>query len=264
MNDKIREQLQSEQAQKLAELKAAQEALRIAEEAAAATQRAAEEADRELKREEERAAHAAALEARNAKLAVVMAPIEEAMRAAGVAFTVTDGGSALRVETAEGAFRNIKIAAEPEFVRTGSWSSRGTGKTIIRMSGAGKDDRKRFPQLKDGGHNVSSIVTTTMEWLQQAQARVNAERTKAAALLGAVALAEQVRAENGLDSKNTYGRIRSHIEYNEPMGGGRCKYRTAAASAGKVFFCVGNMEVTPEQAKVLLDALKVVDSMNKK
>ena len=245
---KTLEQLQAEAA-------AAAEALREAERAAAEAKR---EAERELRRkaDEERQQQIDLVRA------AAMAPVIAALHAAGVPAKPSDNGANFTVPTAEGGWREVCGSATMESISSGYYShARSTGRVLIELSGTTNDDRRRFPPIKAGGHNVAKIIATVQEWLQQSQARVATAKAAAAKLQTSAKLARQVRIDNGYKADDEHGPIVGSYTYSYAKGGGRHEYRTATASQGKVFVKVGTLELTPEQTKIMIDALQAIEAL---
>lgn len=238
------------------------EQLQAEAQAAAKALRAAEQAALEAKHEEERAARRKIEEEReraiNQQRALAMAPIIAALHAAGVPAKPNDNGTAFEVPTAEGKWHSLRGCATMEQTCS-SYYARNTGRVLIELEGTTRDDRRRFPPLKKvAGHNVAKIVEVVQGWLEQSQARVDAAKEKAAKAQTAQQLAQQVRLDNGYAPDDDSCPIRSQREHSYPKGGGRYEYHVYQPAAGKVFVQVGTMEVTPEQAKILLNALKAI------
>lgn len=246
------------------------EQLQAEAQAAAEALRAAEQAALEAKREEERAARRKAEEERtrviNQQRIVAFAPVLDALRAAGIQGKVNDNNTGIEIPTAEGGWKTIRANTAMEertsgrgfFARTAV-----TGRVLIELEGTTGDDRRRFPPIKAGGHNVAKIVATVQEWLEQSQARVDAAKAKAAKAKTAQQLAQQVRIDNGYAPDDEYGPVVGSYTYSYAKGGGRSEYHTATASQGKVFVKVGTMELTPEQTKIMIDALKAIEALRK-
>ena len=243
------------------------EQLQAEAQAAAEALQAAQRAAAEAKREEERAIARKAEEERqrviNLQCATAMAPVIAALHAAGVEAKPNDNGTGFTVPTAEGSWHEIRGSATMEETDASSYTyrRRQTGRVLIELEGTTRDDCRRFPPIKAGGHNVAKIVAIVQEWLAQSQARVDAAKAKARTQQTAQQLAQQVREDNGYAADDENGRIVGSYTASYAKGGGRSEYHTYIASQGKVFVKVGTLELTPEQTRIMIDALKAIEAL---
>lgn len=251
MTTKTLEQLQ-------AEAQAAAEALALA-------QRNAAMAELEAKQEARRKADLEREAAINQQRAAAIAPVIAALQAAKITVNDNDNATGFEVPTAEGGWHKLRGYAkmEQQTRSRGSYMYRNTGRVLIDLQGTTNDDRRRFPPIKAGGHNVAKIVATVQEWLQQSQARVDAAKVKAAKTKTAQQLAQQVRIDNGYAPDDESCPIKWQREHSYPKGGGRYEYHTYQPTAGKVYVQVGTLELTPDQTKIMLDALKAIEALRK-
>jgi len=124
----------------------------------------------------------------------------------------------------------------------------------------------RYPTLKSGGFNVAKIVGTVTERISAKKAAEKREREKKNAAQNATALAAMVAEELGFKADAYACPIVGTESHSTPRGGRGSGYRywTTEAPLGRVFYKVGTLTVTPEQARVLHDALLKIKSMEPK
>lgn len=244
------------------------EELRVAEEEL----RKVEQAKRDELREAQRAEQNRKEEEANARRAAEVKPwltaVADALRAAGVAHVMQLPWS-VRIGDGDFPDRDLQISVEREEHATHgrySYSASYTGRYILTVGDTYRDfPRVRYPSRKEKGFNVEKIVKTVTERMEQKAATIKREQEKARAAQSATELAAQVSKDLGFTDKytNPISGTQTHSAQTGGRGSGY-RYWTNEAPKGKVYYSVGTMTVTPEQARVLHDALTVVNSMEPK
>lgn len=239
-----------------ADAQAAAEALQTA-------QRAAADAEREAKYAAQRAESERLAALENTKIAALMAPIGAALKAAGIVSSYKADDRSISINTGDTTWSAISIRAEAELLGSGSGfyaRSRTTGRYIVVL----REDSgtpHRYPPLKAGGYNVGKMIDVIRARLNAVLMQAMQAKAKAAKMQSAAELAEQVRVDNGYAPDAT-SPIVSQIQTSyQKCGRGGYAYHTHTPKAGHVFLQLGNYEATPEEAKLLLDALKAIVAM---
>jgi hypothetical protein len=240
-----------------AEAQAAAEALQAA-------QRAAQEAEREAKYAAQRAEQEQRDAAERAKQAAVLAPIAAAFAAAGISTNYAPGNRSFSIAVdTQPSYRAITVSVEAEQFSGSSsgWYSRSrpTGRYLVVLRS--DSTSHRYPPLKAGGYNTAKMIEVVKAKFALIAAQNEAARVKASKLQSAAELAEQVRAENGYAAGET-NPVVSQIQHSYPRSNGRgYEYTTYTPKPGHIFLQLGNYEATPEEAKLLLNALKAINAM---
>lgn len=220
---------------------------------------AKQQAEREAKYAAERAESEKRQAIERAKLVAVIAPIAAAIEAAGIRTSYKEGGYSFSVATdVQPSYDAITVHVEAECFRSSSFYSRQTGRYLVVLDDGAKH---RYPPLKAGGYNVPKMIEVINAKLLLKQRQLEAAKAKAVKLQSAAELAEQVRADNGYAAGET-SPIVSQVQHSYPKGAGRgYELTTYTPKPGHVFLQLGNYEATPEEAKLLLDALKAIVAM---
>ena len=241
------------------------EELRVAQEAVQAVERAEREAALEAKRAEERRKEEEANALRAAEVAPWLTAVADALREAGVAHvTRRDWGIKIGTESYPNPDVQIGVQRE-EHSSGGSMYCRRTsytGRYILTVGDTYRDfPRARYPSKKDG-FNVAKIVKTVTERIESVNAKVKAAQDKARAAQTATELAAVVSKDLGFTDKysNPISGTQTHSRQRGGRGSGY-EYSTYEAPTGKVYYTVDTLTVTPEQARVLHDALVVIKGM---
>lgn len=231
------------------------EELRIAQEAVAEQERLVREQEREAKCAAERAKRDAEEKKIQEAMLLALQPVFEGLRAAGV-YGEMRGTS---INTGHSPDTLVGIEREQHSRDSYSFRSSYTGRLTITIGGTYQNmPMVRYPQRKDGGHNVEKIVKTVVDRLALIAAQEKAERAQAVQKHSAEQFAAQVRVANGYKADDNYGVIKSYSEHHYPNGGGRSEYRRYEADAGKVYLHLGTNQYTPEEVQIILAAFKTV------
>ena len=243
------------------------EELRVAQEELQKIERAKQEEIREAKYAEERRKAAEAETIRAATVKPWITAVAEALQTAGVT-PVEQRAWGIKIGSESYPDPDLQIGVGREESRNGPWITRTsyTGRYILTVGRSCRDfPCVRYPSKKGGGFNVEKIVTTVTERIESKQAAKKREQEKARATENATELAVRVSKDLGFTDK--YSNPISGTESHSTQTGGRgsgYRYWTNEAPKGKVFYRVGTMTVTPEQARVLHDALVKINSMEPK
>lgn len=247
MSEKTLEQLKAEAEQ-------AQVALRDAEVSA---KRAAQEAERVKLAEQaklERAEHIA----RFMKHAEA---IVEALRALNVDATIEPPHDAYRdypviVIAMHGQWNRYCVQFDHSY--TGStWSRTSKRSYRVRVNIGG--DAKSYPMRKDETFNYAGIAKDVAERIETMRQIAEAFAEKEATIASAEAFAGEVKRALGVPEDGAL--IAGVIRSSSYDGRGRHCVHASIARAGHVFVKVGTLELTPEAARVIYEALTAVRSM---
>jgi hypothetical protein len=149
----------------------------------------------------------------------------------------------------------VRIEFEERINKT-SWRYRSTGIFDLYIGDRWDGDgRKRLPQKADRTYSydkaAAEINSRFMRKLAAEQNRKEAEAKKAAA----ADLVNQLKEEFKLEKyDDTFTKVLQHTSYKG--AGRRAEYSEYAAQPGKVWMSLGNKQVTPEQARIVMAALK--------
>lgn len=227
MNTKTIEQLQQEAEQAAAALRAAKEAQ--------------EQAEREAKREEERQRMQKAEQERIAYRIRVMQPIVDRLTQAGFEVEQRSNGNVL----VEG---HVSIWLEEETRSVSSWRSVFTGRLLLLVEKQyGFNGKHRYPPNKDGKYNLDKIIATTTSILEGVRAEQRRKEEEAKKLRSGEQLAAALKAK--LSASKHSAKISGTVVLHYPSGARRYECRTNTPAAGKVFYSVGTLELTPEQVE---------------
>jgi hypothetical protein len=137
---------------------------------------------------------------------------------------------------------------------TGSsvWRTYPTGKFDLYIERA-HQDTKRYPQKADGSYSYAKIAQFIVEGYTAVQAQLKREKEAAAKKSDGKVLAAELKKEFGLTEgsylfegvKSGYRDTWKHRDYYE-----------TPAEPGKVWMKLGDKQVTPEQARIVMVALK--------
>jgi hypothetical protein len=245
------------------------EELRAAQEALQEVERKKQEEIREAKYAEQRAKEKAAEEARVATIKPWIAAVADALRAAGVS-PVEQRAWGIKIGAESYPDPDLQIGVEREAARSSSYirSKTYTGRYIMTVGDSYRDfPIARYPSKMDKGFNVAKIVATIQDRIEKKAAQTKREQEKERAAQSATALAAQVAKELGLKLEKYGSCPISGTQTHSRQRGGRdsgYEYWTSEAPKGCVYYSVGTLTVTPEQARVLHDALLEIKAMEPK
>lgn len=236
-----------------AELAAAEEAVRKQEEEERRAKHEAERAEARRKDEERRAREDLIIKQK------VITPVVAALREKGITIKSAEPRKIdLGLHTA-----NVFI--EPEMTRTTSWriASRPTGRYVVVVGDSFQDQpRVRYPQRKDGTFNIEKIVETVRDRIAVLAAQIERNLNEAQKRQAAEALAEQLTRELKPVNKEL---IKGKRTVAHPRGaGGRNEYVTYTPEPGRVYVEVGCITATPDEARILVEALNQVAALRAK
>ena len=232
--------------------------LAIAEAAAAKEQQAKKDALREAQRAEaQRVSDAAEKVMKQKKLAILL-PLHDALMTAGITEAqIEDDG--IRCSSHPGP--SIYIRCEKEYVSVSSWRSKETGRFVLTIEES-YSNKRRYPQLKAGGYNVTKIVAEVKARVEAARNAQLAQKEKEASIKQRASLADQLKRELGLGKEcDAISGTKAEGHYGR---GNRYKSYTSVAPEGTVYFRVGTLTCTPAQARVIAAALAEFKKLGEK
>jgi len=160
----------------------------------------------------------------------MLKPLSNALTSAGVPNEISEQGQSINIQPRD--YANLIELSERS---TGRYDSTPKYWITIGMYG----NRVRFPAKRDGSFNVAGIVAKIVERRAAAQRTLDAQNTREAMKKAADAFAAQVSEEIG----------RKVVGSSD---------RGFIAKAGHVLLPLYVMELTPEQAKIMHDALTAI------
>lgn len=149
-------------------------------------------------------------------------------------------------------FLGIEVRFE-EVLDKNSWRYRSTGKFSLfvgdRYDG---DGRKRFPEKADGTYSYAKVAEEIVSRYERKVAAANELRIKKQQAASSKELVNQLREEFNLQGyDDTFKAVIGMHPY-----GKRSEYVEHPAAEGKVWMQLGNMQVTPEQARAVYAVLR--------
>jgi hypothetical protein len=237
------------------------EELKAAAAAAAETLRQAEEqaraAEHEAKALAAKEARAKALEEARAKYAIFGEQLVAELRANGfpdsVALAPQGDYAEYPIIKPFGPDRNVYGKLDIEFSHHysgGTWHQRRAGAKIT--VGSYGEDRKTYRQRNDGSFNFPGIAAEMKLRLEAHRAAAQRLEQKNNAKETAEEFADAVRAEHGLPDNLVVGSITS----GRYASGNRWVSQERIAKPDHVLVQLGTQEVTPEQAAILVKAMR--------
>lgn len=149
----------------------------------------------------------------------------------------------------------VRIEFEERTDKT-SWRYRSTG--IFDMYIGDRwdgDGRKRFPQKADRTYSYAKAAAEINSRVDRKLAAEQRKKEDEARKAVAADLVGQLNEEFGLKQyDDTFKKVLSHTNYHGASR--RPEYSEYTAEAGKVWMQLGTRQVTPEQARILMAALK--------
>lgn len=209
-------------------------------------------------------------EAEETQRAALMAPhikeVADALEKAGVRdVSIIKWG--IKIGAGDYPDRDLQISVYREEVGGDRFTfrTRYTGRYILTVGDRYKDyPLVRYPTTKSGGFNVKRIVECVTERIESKAAAAKHVREKKQAQRDAVDLAIEVAAELGYKTTDYMCPIKGTYMHSYEQSRGRWRSETFEAPKGRVYFIVGRLTVTPEQAKVLHEALVKIREMEPK
>lgn len=145
----------------------------------------------------------------------------------------------------------VWITIEAVVERVSQWRSRETGKKALFVGERWEEvARKRFPENAKGEFNYSKIAAAIVERSEAKMAEINRKKEQAEKKNDATFLCAELRREFNIESEydSTFRPAKSYKSGNG--------YAEQAAAEGKVWMELGTKQVTPEQARIMMAALK--------
>ncbi len=221
--------------------------------ALAEAQEVEREKERQVKAEEARTKRDAEEKAKAEKMLKALRPVYDAMKVAGIACEMV--GLSIRLKPDDIA--DMRVGVETEYGHSSSSWRQGaeTGRFIITVGDTFRDmPRLRYPQHKNGGHNTEKIVKSVKERIEARAAVIKRNQTERQQKENAGGFAAKVVRDLKLkaDTRLVVGNYEtSHRDYRN-----RYSSTYTTAPEGKVFVRLGTYAVTPQQAAILIKAMR--------
>lgn len=146
-------------------------------------------------------------------------------------------------------YPNISVQAR----QTPGWRSRFLGWGIaVVLEPHGKT--RVYPELKNGGYSYDKIVKVIQEHLEIEMASEKRKAEEAAKRQSRTEMAEATKKELGL--RATSAVIQGMLDQSYHDAYGKFHQHSYKADEGKVWLVLGSRQCTPEQAKVVIDAMR--------